>query len=91
MPKQHDFSLADIKRAANLSVPVVPVGSDRSRIGNATSGNPNVFHEASDPEPYGRIKSGPAWESGLRAATKPMNLAGSSNARNMRRKRAVTY
>jgi hypothetical protein len=92
MPK-HDFSFADVRAAANSSMPVPPVGTDRSRVGMVSSGNENVLREASNAEPYGRerIRSGPAWEAGLRAATKPMNLPGNSNRKNMRRKPPITY
>jgi hypothetical protein len=79
-------------RAANSSVPVVPVGSSRDRVGMATgSGNPNVFEEAASAKPYGRAKDGPAWREGLRNATQPMNLPGNSSMRNMRSRRPITY
>jgi hypothetical protein len=40
---------------------------------------------------YGRAKDGPAWREGLRNGTRPMNLPGNSNMRNMRSRRPVTY
>ena len=74
-------------------IPVPPVGADRSRVGMVSSGNENVLREASNPERYGRekIRSGAAREAGCRAASKPMNLPGNSNHKNMRRKLPITY
>ena len=81
-----------IKAAANFSMPVPPIGTNRDRVGMVTgSGNPNVLEEAAAAKPYGRAKDGPAWREGLRNGTQPMDLPGNSNRRNMRSRRSVTY
>ena len=81
-----------IKAAANSSMPVPPIGTNRDRVGMVTgSGNPNVLEEAAAAKPYGRAKDGPAWREGLRNGTQPMDLPGNSNRRNMRSRRSVTY
>ena len=90
MPK-HDFSFADVRAAANSSMPVPPIGTSRDRVGLVGSGNRNVLEEAASAKPYGRAKDGPAWREGLRNATQPMDLPGNSNMRNMRSRRPVTY
>ena len=82
--------IADIKAAANSSMPVPPIGTNRDRVGLVGSGNPNVLEEAASAKPYGRAKDGPAWREGLRNAAQPMNLSGNSNRRNMRSRRPVT-
>jgi hypothetical protein len=67
MPKPENQTFADIKAAANSSMPVPPIGTNRDRVGMATgSGNPNVLEEAASAKPYGRAKDGPAWREGLR-------------------------
>jgi hypothetical protein len=38
MPKSENQTFADIKAAANSSMPVLPEGSDRERVGMASSG-----------------------------------------------------
>lgn len=91
MPKPENQSFADIKAAANSSMPAPPIGTNRDRVGLVGSGNPNVLEEAAAARPYGRVKDGPAWREGLRNATKPMGLPGNSNMRNMRSRRAITY
>jgi hypothetical protein len=91
MPKPENQTFADIKAAANSSMPVPPIGTNRDRVGLVGSGNPNVWEEAASAKPYGRAKDGPAWREGLRNATQPMDLPGNSNMRNMRSRRPVTY
>jgi hypothetical protein len=92
MPKPENQTFADIKAATNSSMPVPPIGTNRDRVGMATgSGNPNVLEEAASAKPYGRAKDGPAWREGLRNTTRPMNLPGNSNMRNIRSRRPVTY
>jgi hypothetical protein len=90
MPK-HDFSFADVKRAANSSVPVVPVGSSRDRIGMAVAGNFDVLAEAADREPSGGLKSGPAWAEGVRNGTQVSHRAGKNDLDQLGRRRVITY
>ncbi len=39
----------------------------------------------------GAVKSGPAWEEGIKAGTKPHNLPGKNDGKDIGRKRAITY
>ena len=89
MPKPENQIFADTKAAANSSMPVPPIGTNRNRVGLTGSGNPNVLSEAAAAKPCGRAKDGPAWREGLRNATKPMGLPGNSNGRNMRSRKLI--
>jgi hypothetical protein len=74
MSKRDNYSFADVRRAANSSMNAVPVGGSRDRVGLVNSGNPDVLAEAVErplpEERPQRLRSGPAWHTGLRAGTK---------------------
>jgi hypothetical protein len=52
-----------------------PTTDDRSRIGMVTAGNPTVLDSAANSK-SGRIKSGPAYHSSIRAGTKVQHRPG---------------
>jgi hypothetical protein len=85
------FSFADVKRAANSSVPVVPSGSSRNRIGLLASGNPDVLAEAAGGERSPKLKSGPAWEDGLRNCTPVQHSPGKNDLDQVGRGKPITY
>jgi hypothetical protein len=91
MPKSEDLSFAAIKAAANSSMPIPPVGSDRSRVGLVAAGNPDVLAEAANREPSVRLKSGPAWEEGLGNGTQVSHRPGKNDLKQLGRGRPITY
>jgi hypothetical protein len=93
MPKHNSFAdiRADISAAANRSMPVVPVGSNRSRIGMIGAGNPDVSPEAANAEPSVGLKSGPAWAEGLRNRTPVQHSPGKNDLDQLGRGKPITY
>ena len=90
MPKS-DFSFADVKRAANSSVPVVPLGSSRDRIGMTSAGNFDVLLEAADREPSVGLKPGRTWHEGRRNGTQVQHSPGKKDLKEIARGRPITY
>jgi hypothetical protein len=91
MSKQPDLSFAGIKRSIDSSMPVVPSGSNRERIGLLASGNPDVVGEATGKERGPKLKSGPAWEEGLKNCTPVRHSPGKSDGKELGRGRPITY
>jgi hypothetical protein len=91
MPKSEDLSFAAIKVAANSSMPVPPVGSNHSRVGLVASGNPDVLAEAVGKTRGSKLKSGPAWEEGVRNGTQVQHTPGKKDLQELGRGKPITY
>jgi hypothetical protein len=93
MPKHNSFAdiRADISAAANKSMPVVPVGSGRNRVGLVNAGNPDVLGEAIGKERGPKLESGPAWHEGLRNCTQVQHRPGKNDLDQLGRGKPITY
>ena len=72
-------------------MPVPPVGSNHSRVGLVASGNPDVLAEVVGKTRGSKLKSGPAWEEGVRNGTQVQHAAGKKICASSGRGRPITY
>jgi len=90
MKHSHRLSHPEIKSKI-LGVPNVPTDSGR-RTQLVSAGNPDVLAEAAGVErPDARLKSGPAWSSGLKAWGGPQHHPGKMDGQDISRRKVITY
>jgi hypothetical protein len=83
-----NFSHAEIKART--------LGSRRDRTGLIAAGNPDVLSEAHSAQPADvsnapKLRSGPAWSTGLRAWGGPQHHPGKQDTPDIGRKKVITY
>jgi hypothetical protein len=91
MAKYDNLSHAEI-RAKILGGNATPSRSSRDRTRLIAAGNPDVLKEAAGvdrPEP--RLRSGPAWASGMRAWGGPEHHPGKQDTPDIGRPKQITY
>ena len=72
-------------------MPHVPIGASRDRVGLIGSGNKNVLAAAVGKPRGPKLKSGPAWEEGVRNGTQVSHRPGKNDLDQLGRGKPITY